>query len=446
MGKMRALLKRTFSAPSAALPAEHRAEFASPYGHNSLPYSLLIKGMFGQAPNGRVLGGRADAMRIPAILRGRNLICSISTLPLEAIDTYNRIRRNPLLEQIDPNVANVVTLAQTLEDLFFDSVAWWRVTGFDPVTGMPSRAIRMAPEQVSLQPPTGYDQGWLPSNLPTTGVVWMGGEAVPWTEVIRFDSPNPPFMEMARDAIERAMSLDAAARMYADDPSPRAYFSPADGLSDPFEGEDLSDEDKDAKIAALLDEWAAARKKRTTAYVPAALKYNEVQAPTPADLQLVQLQQRVNLELANAIGLDPEDLGISTTSRTYQNATDRRKDRINDVYSPYMAAITQRLTMPDVTIPGERVRFRLDDYLRADPKTRSEVNSTYLRDGVVTREWVAADEGLPPEAVPQSYQQPSAAQIGQGDQPGAPLAESGGAAVEAASESQLFAAYEGSSL
>jgi hypothetical protein len=435
---MRGWLKRTFSAPSgkqaSAEAGGERHDFS--YGHTSLPYSLLIKGMFGQEPNGRILSGRADAMRIPAILRGRNLICNIATLPLESVGPDNRVRRNPLLDQIDPNVANVVTLAQTVEDLFFDSVAWWRVTGFDPVTGMPSRAKRYSPDQVSLQPPAGYAHGWLPSGLSTTGVVWMEGKAVPWSEVIRFDSPNPPFMQMAEDAIERAVLLDAAAKMYATDPSPRSYFSPADGLSDPFEGEDLTDEEKDQRIAALLDDWAAARRSRSTAYVPAALKYNTVQSPTPAELQLVALQQRVSLELANAIGLDPEDLGISTTSRTYQNATDRRKDRINDVLSPYMAAITQRLTMPDVTLPGERVRFRLDDYLRADPKTRAEVNSTYLDKGVISRQWVAADEGLPPEAIPAEPARP-AIQAGQVST-GSPLAESGGAE----SESQIFAAYE----
>ncbi len=450
MGAMRAWLKRTFSASSsdqapAGAGGEQRHDFA--YGHNSLPYSILLKGMFGQAPNGRVLQGRNDAMRIPAILRGRNLICNIATLPLESIGPDNRVRPNPLLQQIDPNVANVVTLAQTVEDLFFESVAWWRITGFDPNTGMPSRAVRYAPEQVSLKPPANYHQGWLPSDLPTTGSVWIAGEKVPFDQVIRFDSPNPPFMQMAEDAIERAMSLDAAAKMYADDPAPRSYFTPADNLSDPFEGEtnddgeELSDDEKDAKIAALLSNWAAMRRKRATGYVPASLKLNTVQMPTPAELQLVALQQRVSLELANAIGLDPEDLGISTTSRTYQNATDRRKDRINDVLSPYMEAITQRLSMPDVTLPGERVRFKLADYLRADPKTRAEVNATYLDKGVVSREWVAADEGLPPEALPRTApeaEQPRPAIQAGEVTAGAPLAEPDGPPTE----SQIFAAYE----
>lgn len=378
-------VKRSFVVPAAE---------RNTFNYESPAYSLLIKGMFGQTPNGQgsTLSSREQAMEIPAVARGRNMICSLSTLPLEEIDARNVVQNSPLLEQIDPNVANVVTLAQTFEDLLFDSVAWWKVTGFDPETGMPSRAIRMDPSQVSLQAPDNYQQGWLPSNLPTTGVVWMAGEAVPWDQVIRFDSPNRPLMQTLRRAVVRAIKIDLAAEMYADNPRPADYFRPSDPTVDPLD---------DDGIAELLQQWAEARKARSTAYVPAALEYQTVQQPTPAELQLVQLQQRVSLDIANAMGLDPEDLGISTTSRTYQNATDRRRDRINDTLSPFIAAVTQRLAMPDVTLPGRRVRMNLDEYLRADPKTRAEVAAIYLDKKVVTREYVAVTiEGLPPDAIP----------------------------------------------
>lgn len=395
------------------------------------PYSLLIKGMWGQSGNGRgtSLGSREEAMEIPAMLRGRNLICSISTLPLESVDRFNRVANNPLMKQIDPNVANVVTLAQTVEDLLFDAVAWWEITGFNPETGMPSRAVRHETSQVSLTPPADYYQGYLPSDLPTTGVVYMRGKAVSWDRVIRFDSPNPPLIKVARSIILRAIKLDIAANTYADNPRPQDFFTSADPLADPADAD---------QIKELLDEWQAARRERTTAYVPAALKYNTVQQPTPADLQLVQLEQRVALGIANALGLDPEDLGISTTSRTYQNATDRRKDRINDVLSTYMEAITQRLSMPDVTLDDETVRFRLDGYLRADPRTRAEVNGIYLDKGVVSREWVAADEGLPPEATPPAPVQP--APVAPAIE--APIVATVGQPIEASTESQLFQQME----
>jgi HK97 family phage prohead protease len=333
---------------------------------------------------------REQALTVPAVLRGRNMICSIGTLPLEAVDARNVVQDHPMLRQIDANVPNVVTLSMTVEDLLFEGVAWWKVTSFG-WDGKPASASRYAPDTVSLQAPKDYRKAYLPSGLPTEGVVWMDGEAVPWSNVIRFDSPNPPLLTSGSRAIRRALALDDAAIMYASDPRPMDYFTPADPSADPIPDED---------VRGILAKWKASRRERSTAYVPAALRYNEVQQPTPADLQLVELQKRVTKEIANALGVDPEDLGESTTSRTYQNATDRRKDRVNDTLAPYMKAITDRLAMPDVTKRGVTVRFNLDDYLKADPKTRAEVAQTYVTMGVMTTDYVARVEGLPPEAVP----------------------------------------------
>src|SRR6187402_1566091 len=62
---------------------------------------------------------RGEALSVSAVQKGRNLICSIGSLPLLTKDASNRMVRNPLLEQIDLNVANVVTMTQTVEDLLF---------------------------------------------------------------------------------------------------------------------------------------------------------------------------------------------------------------------------------------------------------------------------------------------------------------------------------------
>src|SRR5690349_13140905 len=62
----------------------------------------LLQGM------GRV--GREQALSVPVVLRGRNLICGMSTLPLQAVDANNELVDHPLLRQIDPNVPNVTTV------------------------------------------------------------------------------------------------------------------------------------------------------------------------------------------------------------------------------------------------------------------------------------------------------------------------------------------------
>src|SRR5262245_40633196 len=141
-----------------------------PVQFTTYPIDQLLLHM--QKRLGRV--SRDEALSVPAVLRGRNLICSVSTLPLEAVDGTNHVVDHPLLRQIDPNTSNVVVLAQLLEDLLFDGVAWLRVTSFG-WDGMPASAVRYAHDQVSFTPPKDYTRGYLPSGLATEPASDAGG-------------------------------------------------------------------------------------------------------------------------------------------------------------------------------------------------------------------------------------------------------------------------------
>jgi HK97 family phage prohead protease len=277
----------------------------------------------------------------------------------------------------------------TVEDLLFEAVAWWRITGFG-WDGYPVSAVRYEPGQVSMNPPSRYEHGLLPSYLPTEGAVWMAGHPVPWAEVIRFSSPNPGILVAGQRTIKRAIALDQAADLYAKSPRMRGFFAPSDETVDPA---------TDDKIVAMLNAFADARARSIDGYVPAALKYNPIQDPTPAELQIIEQQKRVDLQLANMMGLDPADMGISTNSNTYNNGVDKRRDRINDTLAPYMKAITDRLTMPDVTRRGTTVRFWLDDYLKADPRTRAEVQQIQHGMQVIDAQDIQRAEGLPPRTI-----------------------------------------------
>jgi len=335
--------------------------------------------------------GRAEALSVPAVLKGRNMICSIATLPLvQRSPGLVPVDTNPLFRQLDRDVPNVVTLAQTVEDLLFEGISWWKITGYG-WDRFPSDVRHLDVGSVSIDPPQdGRRPAPLPSGIdPHEPVVWVDGQPTSARQVIRFDSPNPPLLKAGARAIKRAVLLDQAARMYAEDPRPADYFSPADG----------ADEVDDAEVLDILAKWRTARKRRSTAWVPRSMKYNSVDAPNPRDLQLVELQKQAVLDIANALGVDPEDLGQSTTSRTYQNATDRRQDRINEVLSPYMRAVTDRLSMGDVTPRGHTVALVLDDYMKADPATRwtvYEKEHTMFGDPVLPE--IRKREGQPPLA------------------------------------------------
>jgi HK97 family phage prohead protease len=396
------------------------------------------------------VANRAEALTVTSVLRGRNLICSIATLPLVQYSPDRLRSPLSLLTQIDPNVANSVTIAETVEDLLFEGTSWWEITQFG-ADGYPVNATHRAPSSVSLLPPgTNRSPAPLPSGLdPWQASVWVDGHEVSTLSMIRFDSPNPPLLKSAGRAVRQAVMLDRMATMYSENPRPLDYFSPSDPTSDPVD---------DDSVAEILRNWNESRRKRSTAYVPAALRYNVVDTPTPADLQLVELQKRADLAIANALGLDPEDLGVSTTSRTYANDVDRRQDRVNDTLAPYMKAITDRLSMADVTKRGYCVEFDLDDYLRADPVARWGTYQTAWDMGAMTIEEIRVKEGLsikpapgmgtlkaptPPPAIEAAPADPAATDPGQpteGQRVPQPVAASGAPEVTLAADTELFEA------
>jgi HK97 family phage prohead protease len=355
---------------------------------------------------GRIGINRASAMSVSTVLRGRNLLCSISTLPLWQLDSEYRHVRNPLLAQIDPNVPNVVTLAMTVEDLVFDAVSWWRVTA-RTWDGFPSSARRLDPntEPVTIEPRRGdWQSSRLPSGVdPTARVVRVGGEEVPFADLIRFDSPNPGILATGSRAIRRSILLDQTSAMYSEDPTAREYFTARDGM----------DPDDDEVIREFLADWRSARRTGSTGYVPSTYELHSGNMPSPADMQLVELQRDAGLSIANELGVDPEDLGISTTSRTYANAVDRRRDRINDVLAPYMRAVTDRLSMPDVTRRGYTVEFQLDDYMKANPTERWNVYQTAESMGAMTVSEIRQSEKWGPMTEPAAVA-PAAADEGDG--------------------------------
>jgi phage head maturation protease len=311
---------------------------------------------------------RRDALSVPAVLRARNLICPVlGGLPLHVHGPDRAIRPNRLLDQPELGVPRSVTMTRLVEDLLFDEVAWWEVLtlGFD---GFPAVVQRRDPSEVFVQP---------------DGKVYVNGVLKTDAQLIRFDSPNPGLLEAAARAIRTCLLLDAAAGRYAAEPVPPAYFTPNDG-ADP----------DDEEVQAALDAWAIARTTRATGYVGSALKLNTV-GMTPEQIQLAESRQHAVLEIARAAGLDAEDLGVSTTSRTYFNAEDRRQSFLDFTLGPYVSAIQDRLSMGDVTPRGSYVRFAFEGLLRTDTLSRYQSYALGLEVGALAGDEIRALEDKP---------------------------------------------------
>lgn len=331
--------------------------------------------------------GRHDALAVAAVLRGRNELCAIATLPLRLYKGLSPVD-HPLFRQFDVDVPNVVHMSMTIEDLIFEGKAWWQITGTD-FTGYPVAARRIDPGRVSMTRPDGPPREgderwmWIRQLAPKTG--W---DMVAAVTMKRFDSPNPAVLKTCAREIRIAGMLDRLIELYANNPTLRDLFT-----DNPDSGVDAMNKDD---VEAFLAEWSAMRQSSPVGYVPPALKRADMSIPSPKDLTLVELRDAVNLAIANGLGVDPEDLGVSTTSRTYFNGVDRRQEKINRTYAPYMRAITDRLAMGDITMRGYTPQFDLIDYLKSDPATQAGYWSQLQTMGVVDAMWIGEQAGVDP--------------------------------------------------
>lgn len=325
---------------------------------------------------------RAEALRVPAVKRARDLICgSIGQFPLRVFDPAGKpaVNYTPnLFQQPEPGVAPSVTWTRVIEDLLIDGRSWLHVTA----KGWHGRVVevrRLDTETVTVQPKV---------------VTYPYGSAKVWPEhdgLIRIDSPNGGLLD-ASAAVRACIALERATLNAVDGTPPIDYFTP-DGDSDPFT-------DTDDVRDRLLDPWAESRRKGSTGYVPANVKYN-VAGWDPEKLQLVEAREFAITEVARLTGIDAEDLSVSTTSRTYFNGQDRRRVRTEDVLGPYMTAVEGRLSMNDVTPYGYPVQFDTSAYLRLDDLAAAQTDSVLIAAKVLQPDEARSKRGLEPLGNPE---------------------------------------------
>lgn len=321
---------------------------------------------------------RRDALSVPAVKAARDLIANaVGGLDMHLHDPAGRVVDWPFLAQPEDGVVGSVTWTRIAEDLLFDGMAWMAPTHIG-WHGKPVQAARLDPTTVTVQPEWVVHHG-------ETGT-GMAKRWNPDSRLIRFESPNDSLLEHGARAIRTLIALGDATDQAANALPPLAYFAPADGESaDPGEEEVLD----------LLDSWEKARATRRTAYVPLALQLKTL-GWNPDELQLPELRKEAVLEIARLARVDAEELAAAVTSRTYFNAFDRKQDRVEFTFKPYLKAIAGRLSMDDVTPRGFTVRHDLSEYFATDALSRYQAYDVGLRVGAITAEEIREAEGRPP--------------------------------------------------
>lgn len=320
---------------------------------------------------------RETAMQVGAVKHSHDLICpTAGGLPINLEGPGRVAVPWSLFEQPERNVPASVTMSNLFADLYFEKIAWWDVTEIGYHT-YPAYVKRLAPSRVQVDADRGtvYVDGQERRDAPKS--------------LIRFDSVVGGMLTEGARAVRTLLHLEHAASMLADGVPASEYFTPSEGM-DPAT--------TDAEIVAMLDAFQQARRMRTRAYVPAALDIHEGKGFNPEQLQLAQSRQAAVLEIARCAGVDPEELGVSTTSRTYANTFDRRKQFLDFTLGAYLKAVRDRLKMPDCTPRGYVPRFDLDDFLQTDTLTRYQTYKAGLEIRAITEDEMREAEGKTPLA------------------------------------------------
>lgn len=303
---------------------------------------------------------RDVAMRVPAVRRGRQLIAgTIGTLPLTCArrreDGQVEPVRRVLLDQLDPRTTPAYTLTWTVDDLLFYGVSWWRVTDRD-ATGYPTAVEWLTRDRVTVVPATATQ----------LGRVFVDGREAADRDLIRFDGTDGGLLaDGGADTIRLALSLARSSKRVADDDWSGLVLRLVEGATELSSTPgSAGDGTNRSQVEKLLDDWAAARRSRSTGYLNGAVQPHNV-GVNAKDRQLTELAQLVSSELARMLNLPPSRIGAPQGSgMTYANTEADRRDLVDTTLALYLTPIAQRLSMGDVTPAGQRVAFDLSAYLR----------------------------------------------------------------------------------
>ena len=323
---------------------------------------------------------RNQAMTVPAVARARNIIAgSISGLPLYRFTSDGRdLRPAPWMSQPDPLVPRQTTLAWTVDSLFFYGVAYWQIIDVYAEDGRPSRFRWIDPSRVGAhtnREGTMVEYYTLDgSRLPSRGV----------NSLVVFSGYEDGMLRRAGRTIRTAIQLEQAALTYAETPSPMVALKNS--------GSPLPS----GKVTELLSAWREARNRSATAYLNESIDIEKV-GFSPAEMALVEARMATAQELARAAGIPPWYLGVDAgSSMTYQNVGNSRRDLLDFALMPYITAVEQRLSLGDILVAREQVKFDLTDFLRSSPIERAQLYQALVPLGILTPDEVRDLEDLAP--------------------------------------------------
>ena len=331
------------------------------------------------------------AASVPAYRRARSLIASsISMMAAHQyrISTGERLPSLPILRQPDPNRVRSAFYADLVGDLCDHGVAYalnprwnteagWRYSDAKLSTRKHKSLVYLPATNVVEVTEDGYR---IQERRP--GALEVREYEVPAWAIVGFECTAGAWLRDGARAIVTARTLEDSARMYATNPQPTTLLRNIGPRKTP------------EQVQELLDALETSRRTRSTAYIGRDLELESFGFDANA-ISLSEARATAILDIARLTGVPSIYLsqGPNDASMMYSNQTQARLD-LHATMTPFVAAISERLSMDDITGEGNRVELDLGEWLRVDPTMRAELYTKLVPLGVLTVEEARAFEGI----------------------------------------------------
>lgn len=316
---------------------------ASPWSTSSNLQRIVFEDIFG---SDIPMNTRSAAMRLPAIVRGRHLIVSsIARMPLV------QLRKGETAPAPDAQPSWITSalggsspqhrLAWIVDDLIF--YGWsclWRDNG---AGGYPLGVQRI---------PVG---DWV---INADARVEIHGQPVADDQVILIPGFHEGILSYGSEVLADARSLYSIVRKRLKTPTPPVDLHQTGGAA-------LTKAERDD----LVESWVTARELgHNVGYTSKDIEAKHL--PYTDDNQLmIEARNAASLDLARLIGITAGliDATVAKASLNYETATGRNQEFVDRDLQLYMAPITARLSLDDVSPHGSRVAFDLADWTGPAP-------------------------------------------------------------------------------
>jgi len=307
----------------------------SPFSNGDLQ-RVVFQDIFG---TDQVENTRAAAMRIPAVARARNLIVStICRLPLRLVTGQTPAPEQPSWTTFTGDGSSPqLRLAWTVDDLmFYGWSLWYRVRD--------DAGELLGCTRINYEDWTINDDNH----------VEIYGSEVADQDVIVFAGLHEGILSFGVDALADTQSLYSIVRQRLQNPVPQVDLHQTGGT--PL---------TETEIDALIDRWAAARKgiNGGVGFTSTNVEVNELNA---ADAQLmIEARNAAAVDMARLVGVAATRIDASgvNATLTYETKEGRNQELVDFDLALYLTPITARLSLDDITDPGDRVDVDLSDLI-----------------------------------------------------------------------------------